>query len=82
MIEPNYGTRFLLKPLQALRVTSKESGQKFNRGFAARHNIGGQINFTHSAAAYPTRNLVVTNGLTEERISLPILNHFRREPNR
>ena len=29
MIEPNYGVRFLLKPLQALGVAGKALGQKF-----------------------------------------------------
>ena len=50
MIEPDYGARFLLKPLQALRVTGKARGQEFERGLAARCHVGGQIDFAHAAA--------------------------------
>ena len=76
MIEPDYGVRFLLKPLQALGVTSKTHGQEFERGFAARCNVGGQIDFAHPAGADRFRNFVVADRLTDERISLPILNNL------
>src|SRR5256886_9622144 len=59
MIEPNYGVGFLLKPPQALGVAGKAQGQKFERGFAARDNVGGQIDFAHPASAYRFGNFVV-----------------------
>ena len=43
MIEPNYRVRFLVKPLQALRVASKADGQQFERGFPPRNNVSGKI---------------------------------------
>src|SRR5438067_96027 len=79
MIEPNYGMRLLLKPLQALRVGGKAHGQKFECGLAARCHVGGQIDIAHSAGADPFRNFVVTNRATDEQISLPIFNNPRRE---
>src|SRR5438034_4366821 len=39
MIEPNQGTRFLLKPLQALRVAGKARRQEFECGLAASCNV-------------------------------------------
>src|SRR4030095_1141290 len=78
MIEPNYGTRFSLKPLQALGVAGKAHGQEFERGFAPRFIVGGQIDFPHPATAYPFGNLVVTECLTDEQVSLPISNNARR----
>ncbi len=53
MIEPNYRPRFSLKPLQALDVAGKAHGQEFERGLAARCNVGGQIDFAHPAGADP-----------------------------
>src|SRR5207244_10451827 len=81
MIEPNYGMRFLLKPLQALRVARKALGQEFERGLAARCHVNGQIDVTHPAGADPFRNFVVTDRLADEQISLPIFNNPRRENN-
>ena len=81
MIERDYGVRFLLKALQALRVTSKAHGQEFERGFAARCDVSGQIDFAHPAGTDRFRNFVVTDCLTDERISLLILNNLRRETN-
>ena len=81
MIERDYGVRFLLKPLQALRIPGEAHGQKFERGFAARCNVGGQIDFAHPAGTDRFRNFVVADRLTDERISLPILNNLRRETN-
>src|SRR5206468_1645731 len=78
MIEPNYGMRFLLKPLQALGVAGKALGQKFERGLAARCHVNGQIDFAHPATAYPFGNLVVTDRLADEQISLAISNNSRR----
>ena len=81
MIEPDYGVRFLLKPLQALRVTGKAQWQKFERGLAARCDVSGQIDFAHPTGADRFRNFVVADRLTDERISLLILNNLRRETN-
>ena len=81
MIQRDYGVRFLLKTLQPLSVPSKAHGQKFERGLAARCNVGGQIDFAHPAGADRFRNFVVADRLTDERISLPILNNLRRETN-
>ena len=81
MIEPDHGPRFSLKTLQALRVTGKAHGQEFERGFATCCNVGGQINFTHPAGADRFRNFVVADRLTDERISLPVLNNLGRETN-
>ena len=81
MIERDHGVRFLLKPLQALGVTGKAHGQEFERGLAARCNVGGQIDFAHPAGADRFRNFVVADRPTDERISLPILNNLRRETN-
>ena len=81
MIEPNYRVRFLLKPLQALGVAGKTHGQEFERGFAPRCRVGGQIDVAHPAAADPFRNFVVTDRATDEQVSLPILNNLRRETN-
>src|SRR5213593_770451 len=78
MIEPNYGMRFLLKPLQALGVAGKALGEEFERGLPARNNIGGQIDVAHPAGADPFRNFVVADRPTDERISLPISNNSRR----
>src|SRR4051794_37302603 len=39
MIEPNYGMRFLLKPLQALGVAGEALGQEFECGLAARCQV-------------------------------------------
>ena len=78
MIERDHGAGFLLKPLQALRVAGKAHGQKFERGFAARCHVGGQIDFTHPAGADPFGKFVVTERLTDEQISLPIFNNSRR----
>src|SRR5438067_6069061 len=41
MVEPNYGPRFSLKPLQALRIAGKACRQEFECGLAARCNVGG-----------------------------------------
>ena len=81
MIERDYGVRFLLKALQPFRIPRKACGQEFERRLAAGCNIGGQIDFTHPAGAYRLRDFVVAHRLTDERISLPILNNSRREPN-
>src|SRR5262249_20501453 len=78
MIEPYYCVRFLLKPLQVLRIASKTYGQQLECGLAARDNIGGQINFAHPAGADSLGNFVVTERLTDEQISLPIFNDFCR----
>jgi hypothetical protein len=78
MIERDYRVRFLLKALQALRIPGEAHGQKFERGHAARCHVAGQINFAHPATAYPFGNLVVTECLTDEQVSLPISNNARR----
>ena len=78
MIEPNYGMRFLLKPLQALRVAGKALGQKFERGLAARCHVGGQIDVAHSPGTDPFRNFVVADRVTDEQVSLPIFYDPRR----
>src|SRR4029453_5537305 len=78
MIEPNYGTRFSLKPFQALGVAGKAHGQEFERGLAARCHVAGQIDFAHPATAYPFGNLVVTECLTDQQISLLISDDSRR----
>src|SRR5437773_11859793 len=79
MIETNHGARFLLKPLQTLRVPGKARGQEFERGLAARCHVSGQIDFTHPAGADPFRNFVVANRATDEQISLPVFNNPRRK---
>ena len=79
MIERNHCVRFLLKPLETLGVASKTQGKEFERGLTARDNIGGEINFAHPAGAYRFRNFVVADRLTDERISLPILNNPGRQ---
>ena len=79
MIERDYGARFLLKALQALRVPGKAHRQKFERGLAARCHVGGQIDFAHPTTADPFRNFVVADRLTDEQISLPIFNNSRRK---
>src|SRR5439155_25961420 len=68
MIEPHYSARFLLKPLQPLDVAGKAHGQEFERGFAARCNIRGEINFAHPASADAFRNFVVADALTDQRL--------------
>src|SRR6266542_631701 len=78
MIEPNYGARFLLKPLQALRVASKARGQEFECGLATSGNVRSQIDFAHPAGANSFRNLVVADRATDEQISLSIFNNLRR----
>src|SRR5438270_1251920 len=78
MIERDYRVRFLLKPLQALRVTSKAHGQELERGSAARSHVRGQIDFAHPAAADPFGNFIVTEPLTYEQVSLLIFNNSRR----
>src|SRR5207247_7662920 len=75
MIEPNQGARFLLKPLQALRIAGKAFGQEFERGLAARCYVGGQIDVAHPAGADPFRNFVVADRATDEQISLPVLDN-------
>jgi len=81
MIETNYSVGLLLKSPQALGVTGKTEGQELERGFAARDNIGGEIDLAHPTRAYRFRNFVVTDRLTDERISLPIFNNLGRETN-
>ena len=81
MIEPDHRVRFLLKPLQPLSVTSKAQGQKFERGFATRCDVSGQIDFAHPTGTDRFRNFVVADRSTDERISLLILNNLRRETN-
>src|SRR4029077_8090198 len=66
MIKPNYRPRFSLKPLQALRIAGKAHGQEFERGFAARCHVGGQIDFAHPAGADPFRKFVVADRLADE----------------
>ena len=61
VIQPNYRAGFLLKPLQPLSVSSKTNRQDFERGFTARHDVRGKIDFAHPATAYRFRNLVVAN---------------------
>src|SRR6476620_12487591 len=78
MIAPDYSARLLLEPRQTLRIPSKARGQEFERGLAARCNVGGQIDFAHPAGADPFRNFVVTNRLTDEQVSLPVFNNSRR----
>ena len=82
MVERNDSVRFLFKPLQPLGVAGKARGQDFKRSLAARCNVGGEINFAHSAGADRFRNFVVADGLADERLSLPSLNNLSREPNR
>ena len=77
MIEPDYGARFLLKPLQALRIAGKARGQEFERGLSTRRNVRGQIDVAHPAGADPFRNLVVADRLTDEQISLLTFNNPR-----
>ena len=79
MIERNYCARFLLKPLQPLGVARKTNRQDFERGLAARGNVGGQIDFAHPAGADRFRNFVVADRVTNEQIGLPVLNNLRRE---
>src|SRR5260370_19746345 len=78
MIERDYGVRFLLKPLQSLSVTSKAQWQKFERGFATRRDISGQIDFAHPTGTDRFRNFVVADRPAHERISLLIFNNSRR----
>src|SRR4029077_15429328 len=78
MIEPNYCMRFLLKPLQALRIAGKALRQEFQCGLTARCPVGGQIDLAHPAGADPFRNFVVADRATDEQISLPIFNNPRR----
>ena len=81
MIQPDHGARFLLKTLQALSVTGKAQWQKFERGFATRCDVSGQIDFAHPTGTDRFRNFVVADRPTDERISLLILNNLRRETN-
>ena len=81
MIERDYRVRFLLKALQALGVAGKTQGQDFERGFATRCDVGGQIDFAHPAGADPFRNFVVADRATDEQVSLPIFNNPRGETN-
>ena len=81
MIQPDYRARFLLKPLQTLGVAGKTHGQEFERSFAARDNVGRQIDFAHPTGTDRFRNFVVADRPTDERISLLILNNLRRETN-
>ncbi len=81
MIERDDGARFLLKALQTVRIPGKAHGQEFERGLAACCHVGGQIDFAHPATAYRFRNFVVADRLTDQRISLPILNNLCRETN-
>src|SRR6266550_5180726 len=81
MIEPNYGMRFLLKPLQALSIAGKALGQKFERGLAAGCHVGGQIDVAHPAGADPFRKFVMADRATDEQISLPILNNLGGQTN-
>src|SRR6266516_4390769 len=78
MIEPNYGMRFLLKPLQALGVGGKAHGQKFECCLTARCHVGGQIDVAHPAGADSFRNFVVADRATDEQFSLPLLHNPRR----
>ena len=78
MIERDDRLRFLLKPLQTVRISGKAHRQEFERGLAARCHVGGQIDFSHPATADPLGNFVVTEGLTDEQVSLPIFNNSRR----
>ena len=77
MIEPDYSARLLLEPRQTLRIPSKARGQEFERGLAARCNVGGQIDVAHPAGADPFRNFVMADRLTDEQISLLIFNNPR-----
>src|SRR5262245_64863982 len=79
MIERDYGMCFLLKPLQALRVSGKAHRQKFERGLATRDNVRRQIDIAHAAGADRFRNFVMTDRLADERIALPVLNDFGRK---
>src|SRR5438105_15850244 len=81
MIKRNDRVRFLLKPLQALGVAGEACRQEFERGLAARGNVGRQIDVTHPASAYRFRKFVVADRATDEQISLPILHDLRRETN-
>ena len=81
MIERDYRARFLLKPLQPVRIPRKAHWQKFERRFAARGHVGGQINFPHPAAADSFGNFVVTKRLTHEQVSLLTLNNSCRNAN-
>ena len=77
MIESNYSARLLLKPRQTLRIPGKARGQEFERGFAARCNVGCQIDFAHPAGSDPFRNFVMANRLTDEQVRLPIFDNPR-----
>jgi hypothetical protein len=78
MIERHDGVRFLLKAFQALGISGKAHGQKFERGLATRCHVGRQIDFTHAADAYRFRNFVVADRLTDYQVSLPISDDSRR----
>ena len=79
MIQPDHRVGFLLETLQTLGVAGKTHGQEFERGFAARDNVGRQIDFAHPTGTDRFRNFVVADRLADERISLLILNNLRRE---
>ena len=46
----------------------KARGQQFQGGFAAGDDVAGEINFAHPARADSLDELIVTDGLTGERI--------------
>ena len=78
MIEPDYSARLLLEPRQTLRISSKARGQEFERGLAARCNVGGQIDFAHPAGADAFRNFVMADRAIDQQVSLPVFNNSRR----
>src|SRR5262249_11736054 len=60
MIQGRYGSRFLFKPVQAIRIASKGFGKNLDCDFTAKPRITSAVDFAHSPRAERRLDLVGT----------------------
>src|SRR6476620_5223993 len=79
MIERRRSLRFLNETAHAVLVCIKVSGEGFQRDFAIKLCVLGQIHFTHSSSADFGNDAVVReSGIGYEFLVHPIQSHFDR----
>jgi hypothetical protein len=70
VIESRGGARLATEPLQSLRVSGKVVWEEFEGDEAAKLNIFGLVNHTHTAAAELFNDSIVRKRLSDERLGI------------
>ena len=81
MIERYDSVRFLFEAPQTLRIGRKAQRQEFKGGFAARSDVGCQIDLAHPPGTDSCGKLVVADPLTHEQIRWRVFKNLRAENN-